>query len=43
MQGYSVDECLGEPPSEEEILVVIGKIKGVCKAAGKNGVLPEND
>ena len=36
----SVDESLGESPSEEEILEVLRKIKG-GKAAGKNGVLPE--
>ena len=40
MWGYPVDESLGEPPSEEEILEALGNIKG-GQAAGKNGVLPE--
>ena len=42
MCGYPVDESLGEPPSEEEILEVhvLGQIKE-GKAADKNDVLPE--
>ena len=40
VQSVAVSEELGMPPTEEEILVAIGSLKG-GKAGGKNGLLPE--
>ena len=40
VQLMAVREEQGMPPTEEEILVVVGSLKG-GEAGGKNGVLPE--
>lgn len=38
--NHPIDESLDVPPTEDEILEVLGKMKS-GKAGGKNGVLPE--